>query len=111
MADDQARYDHEGYSRDDRGRNSQSLYELTDFEKKNIREIAQMISRGKYGEDEIETCLTCIEKMEMKINEVLATEQKQGLSNTEIQVELGNIRKIKSELISIITKLRRGSQQ
>ncbi len=105
--EDSARYDHQGYSREERAKNSRNLYELMDHEKKNINEISRIVRKGKCSCEEYENYLTIIEKLEMKLMNVLATEEKEGLMNTEIQVELGNIRKIKSDLIAVVTRMRR----
>ncbi len=109
--EDSSKYDHHGYSREERAKNSRNLYELMDHEKRNMNEIGKAITKGKFSrEEEAENYLTYVEKLEIKLMTVLATEEKEGLMNTEIQVELGNLRKMKSELIGIVTRLRHGSR-
>ncbi len=80
--EDSAKYDHHGYSREERANNSRNLYELMDHEKKNINEITKVIAKGKFREEEVDNYLTYVEKLEMKLMNVLAMEEKAGLVNT-----------------------------
>lgn len=110
MADptDIKHYDLQGYSRDERVKKSENLYELEEWEKKNVNEVASFIKKGKYTLAQCETCLSHIEKLDMKLTKILAMEESQGLVNTEIKAELGHIRELKLQLVTLVGKKRRG---